>query len=70
MEGDLAAGVRQRPVHIVASREVVVWEMDLLNPPDNPTHCPPGVAWLMRLDGGRVADLRLHHAPMAAVTAN
>ena len=33
MDGDLAAGVRQRPVHVVASRDVVVWEMDLLNPP-------------------------------------
>ncbi|WP_326568451.1 sigma-70 family RNA polymerase sigma factor [Amycolatopsis rhabdoformis] len=63
MDGDLAAGVRQRPVHVVASREVVVWEMDLLNPPDDPDHCPPGVAWLMSLDRGRVVDLRLHHAP-------
>lgn len=70
MEGDLAAGVRQRPVHVVASRDVVVWEMDLVNPPDDPTHCPPGVAWLMTLDGGRVSELRLHHAPMVAVTAN
>ncbi|WP_239154158.1 RNA polymerase sigma factor [Amycolatopsis sp. FDAARGOS 1241] len=69
MEGDLAAGVRQRPVHVLAGRDVVVWEMDLINPADDPAHCPPGVAWLMTRDQGRVTELRLHHAPVATVTA-
>ncbi|MFD7002243.1 sigma factor-like helix-turn-helix DNA-binding protein [Streptomyces mirabilis] len=44
MDGDLEAGVRQRLVHVVAGRSLVVWEMDLLSPVDNPDHCPPSVA--------------------------
>jgi RNA polymerase sigma-70 factor (ECF subfamily) len=63
MEGDLADGVRQRPVHIVAGRSLAVWEMDLISPADNPEHCPPSVAWVLTLDdAGRVQRLRLHHA--------
>ncbi|KOV74622.1 RNA polymerase subunit sigma-24 [Streptomyces sp. AS58] len=62
MDGDLEAGVRQRLVHAVAGRSLVVWEMDLLNPPDDPEHCPPSVAWLMTLDdAGRPHRLRLLH---------
>ncbi|MFJ4437989.1 RNA polymerase sigma factor [Streptomyces sp. NPDC088923] len=63
MDGDLSAGVRQRPAHVTAGRSLVVWEMDLLNPPDDPGHCPPGVAWIMTLTGGRVDRLSLYHAP-------
>lgn len=67
MDGDLSAGVRQRPAHVIAGRSLVVWEMDLVNPADDPDHCPPGVAWIMTLDGGgRVARLSLHHAPRPA----
>lgn len=62
MEADLAAGVRQRPVNVVAARSLAVWEMDLISPADDPHHCPPGVAWIMTLSGGRVAQLRLFHS--------
>lgn len=63
MEGDLADGVRQRPVNIVASRSLAVWEMDLISPADDPQHCPTAVAWVLALDGaGRVQRVRLHHA--------
>jgi RNA polymerase sigma-70 factor (ECF subfamily) len=61
MDGDLTAGVRQRPVNVAAGRSLTVWEMDLLNPADDPGHCPPSVAWIMSLSGGRVARLRLFH---------
>ncbi|MFG2478594.1 RNA polymerase sigma factor [Streptomyces fagopyri] len=62
MDGDLEAGVRQRLVDAVAGRSLVVWEMDLINPADDPDHCPPSVAWLMTLDGvGRPHRLRLLH---------
>ncbi|SEP52636.1 hypothetical protein [Amycolatopsis saalfeldensis] len=54
----------------VASRDLVVWEMDLLNPPDDPEHCPPAVTGLMSLGQGRVARLRLYHSPMTTATAN
>jgi RNA polymerase sigma-70 factor (ECF subfamily) len=36
-------------------------KMDINNPADDPDHCPPGVAWIMSLRGGRVAQLRLLH---------
>ncbi|WP_030186656.1 RNA polymerase sigma factor [Streptomyces violaceorubidus] len=62
MDSDLSAGVRQRPVHVVAGRSLMVWEMELINPADDPAHCPPGVAWIMTLDAGRVDRVRLHHA--------
>ncbi|WP_431961274.1 RNA polymerase sigma factor [Actinacidiphila sp. bgisy160] len=62
MDCDLTAGVRQRLAHAVAGRSLTVWEMDIANPPDNPDHCPPAVAWLMTHDpAGRVERLRLHH---------
>ncbi|MBE8478008.1 RNA polymerase sigma factor [Streptomyces justiciae] len=62
MDGDLAAGVRQRPLHVVAGRSLVVWEMELVNPPDDPDHCPPGVAWIMSLNAGRFDRVSLYHA--------
>lgn len=61
MDGDLAAGVRQRPVNVAAGRSLAVWEMDIVNPAYDPDHCPPGVAWIMSLNGGRVTQLRLFH---------
>ncbi|MFE4291174.1 hypothetical protein [Streptomyces sp. NPDC056647] len=69
MDGDIEAGVRQRLVHAVAGRSLVVWEMDLLAPADDPGHCPPSVAWLMTLDdAGRPHWLRLlHPRPVRAI---
>ncbi|MYV52093.1 hypothetical protein GT042_06155 [Streptomyces sp. SID3212] len=71
MECDLEAGVRQRLAHAVAGRSLAVWEMDLLNPVEDPDHCPPSVAWVMTLDGaGRPYRLRLlHPRPVAALQA-
>lgn len=69
MDSDLTAGVRQRVRHVVASRDLAVWEMDMLNSPDNPDHCPPAVTWLMSLRDGRVQELRLFHPePVARLT--
>ncbi|MFD5511569.1 RNA polymerase sigma factor [Streptomyces sp. NPDC127051] len=63
MDNDVEVGVRQRLVHAVAGRSLAVWEMDIINPADDPEHCPPAVAWLMTLDDtGRVQDLRLAHS--------
>jgi RNA polymerase sigma-70 factor (ECF subfamily) len=63
MTSDLEAGVRQRFVTAVTSRDTTIWEMDLVSPPDKPDHCPPAVAWLMSMKNGRVHQLRLFHAP-------
>lgn len=39
---DLSDGVRHELVNVMASREVVIWETSLHNPPEDPFHCPPG----------------------------
>ncbi|WP_438306732.1 RNA polymerase sigma factor (plasmid) [Streptomyces sp. HUAS TT11] len=60
-ERDMSAGVRHKLLNVVAGREVIIWETALLNPPENPFHCPPGVVWVHLLNQGRVNKLRLHH---------
>jgi RNA polymerase sigma-70 factor (ECF subfamily) len=57
----LSHGVRHELLNVVASRDVVIWEAALLNPPEDPFHCPPGVVWVQFLDRGRVSKLRLYH---------
>ncbi|GAA4581480.1 sigma-70 family RNA polymerase sigma factor [Planotetraspora phitsanulokensis] len=61
MERDLGDGVRHRLANVVAGREVVIWEDDLINPPDDPFHCPPGVVWVNFLEEGRIRRVRLFH---------
>jgi RNA polymerase sigma factor (sigma-70 family) len=61
MAGDLSAGVRQRLVNVVAGPGVLIWETDLISPPDDPDHCPPGAVWLHKLHEGRVSKLTLFH---------
>ncbi|MFE4626044.1 RNA polymerase sigma factor [Streptomyces mirabilis] len=62
MACDLEAGVRQRFVSAVTSRDTTIWEMDMVNPSHAPDHCPPAVAWLMTMKDGRMHQLRLFHA--------
>lgn len=61
MNRDLAAGVRQRITNVTASGNVMIWETDLISPPDDPTHCPPSAVWLHTLREGRTARMRLFH---------
>jgi RNA polymerase sigma factor (sigma-70 family) len=61
MDSDLAAGVRQRLAAVTASQRVTILECDLLSPPWDPGHCPPGVLWLMRLSGDGIRQIRLFH---------
>ena len=61
MASDLDAGVRQRLVNVVAGPDVLIWETDLISPPDDPDHCPPGAVWLHHLHEGRVSRLTLFH---------
>ncbi|AWS48694.1 sigma-70 family RNA polymerase sigma factor [Streptosporangium sp. 'caverna'] len=68
MESDLAHGVRQRIVNVVSSGDLMIWEAELINPPDNPDHCPPGVVWLHLLRDERVRRLRLFHPRPARPT--
>jgi RNA polymerase sigma factor (sigma-70 family) len=59
---DLEAGVQQRLTDVVASREILIWQTDLINPTDDPEHCPPAATWLLSLDEGRISRFRLFHA--------
>ncbi|MEU0188045.1 RNA polymerase sigma factor [Streptomyces sp. NPDC006207] len=56
-----AIGVQQHLRNVVASRQVAIYEAALINPPEDPFHCPPGIVWVMSLAGGRVTKLRLYH---------
>ncbi|MCG5435731.1 RNA polymerase sigma factor [Micromonospora foliorum] len=67
MNRDLAAGVRQRLRNVVASGDVLIWETDLISPPDDPEHCPPAALWLQVLREGRVRQLTLFHPVPARV---
>ncbi|WP_230689174.1 RNA polymerase sigma factor [Catellatospora paridis] len=66
MDLDLTDGVRQRIRNVVVSGDVLIWEADLISPPDDPEHCPPGVVWAQRLRDRRVSRIRLFH-PRPAV---
>jgi len=61
MDKDLDDGVRQRLTNVVASRDVVIWETDLISPPDDPFHCPPALAWVQFIRDDRVGRLRMYH---------
>jgi len=61
MNSDLEAGVSQRVNQVTTSARLTLLECDLLSPPGDPGHCPPGVLWLMTLDHERVESIRLFH---------
>jgi RNA polymerase sigma-70 factor (ECF subfamily) len=66
MHSDLDAGVRQRLIDMTSSQTVTIMECQLLSPPDDPDHCPPGVLWLLTWRDHRVAGVRLYHPQPAA----
>ncbi|MEU9343636.1 sigma-70 family RNA polymerase sigma factor [Streptomyces sp. NPDC048278] len=52
-------GVTQHLRHVVASRTVTIWEMDVTNPAGSTDPCPPTLAWLMFRRNRRVRTLRV-----------
>lgn len=60
---DFAAGVVMTPRRILTSGNVTVVEGTFENPPNDPFHCPPGLALVLFHDGGRIVRLHLHLAP-------
>ena len=62
MAADLAAGVRQRIAGSVSNTRFTILHCDLLSPPWDPTHCSPGVTWVLRYDDTR------HGSPTSACT--
>ncbi|SNS89935.1 RNA polymerase sigma-70 factor, ECF subfamily [Asanoa hainanensis] len=63
MDNDLADGVGHKLTNVVASRDLDIWEFDLVSPPEDPTHCPPGAVWVQHRAGGLVQRARLFHLP-------
>jgi RNA polymerase sigma-70 factor (ECF subfamily) len=59
MDRDLEAGIRQRLVHTVASRDITIWENEVISPPEDPDHCPPAVVWMLSVHESRIKRLRL-----------
>lgn len=62
---DAEAGVRERVVDVSASTRFTVMDCELVSPPWDPTHCPPAVLWVVRMQAERIAGVRLCH-PVAA----
>ncbi len=60
---DFEAGVVVTPRRILASGNVTVVEGSFENPPDDPFHCPPGLALVLFHDGDHIVRLHLHLAP-------
>ncbi|MER5690559.1 RNA polymerase sigma factor [Streptomyces mirabilis] len=53
MRQNQESGVRQHLRHVVAGRDITIWEMDVINPVGAVSPCPPTLAWLMfRRDRG------------------
>lgn len=61
INSELAVGTCGELVNAVASHDLIIWEMDIINPADRPGHCPSAVTWLLSLHEGRVRRLRLFH---------
>jgi RNA polymerase sigma factor (sigma-70 family) len=67
MNSDLSAGVQQQLVRVTASHRLTILECNLISPPWDPHHCPPGVLWLMIQHGTRVDSITLFHPVPAPV---
>jgi RNA polymerase sigma factor (sigma-70 family) len=63
MDRDLTDGVRRELVDVVGGPDVLIWEERLINPPEDPLHCPPGAIWVQSLVDARVQELRIYHHP-------
>ena len=60
---DAEAGVILEPQRILGAGQVVVIEGRFVNPPEDPFHCPPGVAFVVFQRNGKVGRLHIHLSP-------
>jgi RNA polymerase sigma-70 factor (ECF subfamily) len=61
LQADQECGIRRRPVNVVVSSDLVIWETEL-NSVDRPGRGPSTGAWVMWLDSdGRVLRMRTFH---------
>ena len=62
MDRDLSDEVRFQLTHVVGGCDVAIWEFAMINPPDDPDHCPPVGVWVQQLKDGRVERMRILHS--------
>src|ERR1700682_3096778 len=68
LQTDQQNGTRRRPVNVLVGGDVVIWETELINSPDQPARGPSSGAWVMSLDAdGLVRHLRMFHLPRPVV---
>lgn len=59
---DLDAGVRLEPERVLSGNGIEILEGRFVNPPENPHHCPAGIAVVLLGDDDRKSGARLHIA--------
>ncbi len=60
VEGDIAAGVEFRPERVLASGGLTIVEGAFANPAEDPHHCPPAAALVLRAPAPGTPSTRLH----------
>jgi RNA polymerase sigma-70 factor (ECF subfamily) len=60
---DLDDGITVRPIRVVAGSDITVLEAWIVNPTENPTHCPPALTQVYHHPDGPVRRLVSHYAP-------
>ncbi|GAB3276231.1 sigma-70 family RNA polymerase sigma factor [Kineosporia babensis] len=72
LEWTFSADVGVRLHHTMASKDLLLWEADFINPASDPEHCPPTMAALFTLEQGRVARMGIaygtHHPHETQIT--
>ena len=63
LQHDFEDGVHAQPVRVVSGPDVAVADLLLVNPADQPLHCPPAVTQVHLHDRGRTRRLVSHYAP-------
>lgn len=63
IDGDLRAGVTIDLQRVLASGNLTVLEGTFVNPPEDPLHCPPGIAFVLFQREGHIRRMHLHLTP-------
>jgi RNA polymerase sigma factor (sigma-70 family) len=63
INGDLDAGVRLDVERVLPHDGFAVVEARFVNPPEAPSHCPPGIALVLTETGDTASSIRLHLSP-------
>jgi RNA polymerase sigma-70 factor (ECF subfamily) len=66
MERDLAVGQKIHPKEVISSKDVVVIECDVENPPDNPRRCPTAFTQVAVYREGKIYQMYWHLASRPA----